>query len=219
MQSVDLSTEKTRHRLLNAAGQVFAEKGFRGATIREICDRAGANIASVNYYFHDKEELYRLVLDYAHSRVGEHVLHAVRDVSDAAPEEKLRAFVRAHLLSLLGTDGPPNWFSTLVTREMIEPTHLQRDMVENEIRPRFEVLTGIIGEILGPLATAEQLRHCALSVVSQSVFYKLASPVIRVLQPQQSYSSADLEVLADHIAEFSVAGIRNVRSHMERNKG
>ena len=52
----------TRQRLLEAAGQVFAEQGFRAATVRDICQRAGANIAAVNYHFGDKEALYREVI-------------------------------------------------------------------------------------------------------------------------------------------------------------
>jgi len=218
MNSTETTTSKTKQKLLESAGQVFAENGFSRSTIREICDRAGTNVASVNYYFRDKEELYRAVFDYAHKRVGEHILHAVGIIADSPPEEKLRTFVRAHLHSLLGTDGPPNWFSTLVSREMIEPTHLQREMVEREIRPRSDMLIGIIREMLGPGATEEQLRHCSLSVVSQSVFHKLAAPVIRTLHPEQTYTSDDLDRLAVHIAEFSLAGIHSLRTQQERDQ-
>ncbi len=56
---------ETRQRLLETAGQVFAEQGFRAATVRDICRRAGANIASVNYHFGDKERLYSEVLLFA----------------------------------------------------------------------------------------------------------------------------------------------------------
>ena len=52
------SPDDPRRRLLETAGQIFAEKGFDGATVREICRRAGVNIAAVNYYFRDKEQLY-----------------------------------------------------------------------------------------------------------------------------------------------------------------
>jgi AcrR family transcriptional regulator len=56
MVSLD-SHVQTREALLEAAAQVFAELGFRAATVREICQRARANIASVNYHFGDKENL------------------------------------------------------------------------------------------------------------------------------------------------------------------
>ena len=64
---MDQTEQETRNRLLNAAGEVFAEKGFKSATVRAICDRAGANIAAVNYHFGDKEHLYSEVLRFAHA--------------------------------------------------------------------------------------------------------------------------------------------------------
>ena len=58
----DASHAETRRQLLEAAGEVFAEAGFRDATVREICRRAGANIAAISYHFGDKEKLYAEVL-------------------------------------------------------------------------------------------------------------------------------------------------------------
>jgi len=57
------SEEKTRDKILSAAGEVFAEQGFEGATIRAITERAGVNVAAVNYHFRDKAELYTRVVD------------------------------------------------------------------------------------------------------------------------------------------------------------
>ncbi len=53
------TTHETRQRLIEAVGEVFAERGFRAATVRDICQRAQANVAAVNYYFGDKEHYIR----------------------------------------------------------------------------------------------------------------------------------------------------------------
>ena len=58
--------EETKDRLIQAAGGVFAQKGFQSATIREICSLAGTHVGAVNYHFRDKEGLYAAVLDYTH---------------------------------------------------------------------------------------------------------------------------------------------------------
>ncbi|MBT5382627.1 MAG: helix-turn-helix transcriptional regulator, partial [Phycisphaerae bacterium] len=60
----------TREGILNAAMSVFGEHGFRGGTVRDICDRAGANVAAVNYHFHDKASLYAEVLQHAYRNAG-----------------------------------------------------------------------------------------------------------------------------------------------------
>ena len=49
---------KSETQLLDAAGKVFAEKGYDRSTVREICSLAGVNVSAVNYYFGDKERLY-----------------------------------------------------------------------------------------------------------------------------------------------------------------
>src|SRR5205085_319722 len=59
-------SDTTRERILDAAGEIFAERGFDAATIREICKRADANIAAVNYYYRDKECLYLEAVVRAH---------------------------------------------------------------------------------------------------------------------------------------------------------
>ena len=69
------SQDPTRIRLVEAAGEEFAGKGFDAARIRTICERAGANVAAVNYHFGDKERLY-----------VETVLHAHQCGIDTAPE-------------------------------------------------------------------------------------------------------------------------------------
>ena len=139
-------SSETYRRLLEAAGEVFAEHGFNDATIREICKRAGANVAAIHYHFGDKERLYHAVFDYARSCAEQHPEEPV--APDAGPEEHLRAFIRT-ILARFFDEGRPAWLSKLVAQEMIEPTKVLDALVSERIRPNHERLKVIARELVG----------------------------------------------------------------------
>lgn len=227
-----------------AAGEVFAEQGYRNATVREICQRAGANVASVNYHFGDKETLYAEVLRSAHACAmamypPDMGLHA-----GASVEQRLHAFVRSFLFRVFG-EGRPAWHGKLTARELADPTPALGAIVDESVRPNFAVLRAIVIELLSespdggrtpavaaapasppadPVASADagddagvapttapdpdQVRYHAWSVVGQSLFYFYARPIISRLHPAQSFGAADVEALARHITDFSLAAMR-----------
>lgn len=206
----DANQAETRRQLLEAAGEVFAEVGFRDATVREICRRAGANVAAVNYHFGDKEKLYIEVLRYAQAKALAKYPPLLNVAADAPPEEKLRAFVKSLLLRIFDK-GPNSWHGKLMLREMIEPTAALDSLVEERIRPMAGLLWQIVGAILGCPPSDERVRMCAFSVVSQCVFYHHCRPVMARLFPeQQSPDQADIERLADHITRFSLTAIKHL---------
>src|SRR5215469_3096883 len=98
----------TREQLLEVAGQVFSEKGYAGATGKEICERSGANAAAVVYHFGGLDNLYREVVQEARSRMvpSEALAAAVANESD--PKEKLTAFIRM-LVQVLTGPVASNW--------------------------------------------------------------------------------------------------------------
>src|SRR3989441_10711870 len=161
-------TPETRQRLLEAAGEVFAERGFRDATIREICERAKANVAAAHYHFGDKEELYAAVFDYARScAVAQFEAQKSPGVS---AEERLRAFVRA-VLTRFFDEGRPAWFGKLVAREMIEPTKALDSLINEQIRPNSERLKAIARELIGVEIDEQELWRCTFSIAAQWLFY------------------------------------------------
>jgi AcrR family transcriptional regulator len=207
----------TRQRVLEAAGQVFAEQGFRAATVREICARAGANIAAVNYHFRDKEGLYREVMNFAAGMALE--VHAsmptlLRDGS-IRPEERLRGFVRGHLRRVLD-DKVPAWHSRLVMRELADPTPELAMLCDRFFRPVHAALGVVVRELLGPAATDARVRMTVCSIIGQCVFYKHCREAALLLMPEQGYGAADIDGLADHIAEFSLGAIASMRAGAER---
>lgn len=200
----------TRMRLLNAAGAVFAEKGFQSATVREICHVAGVNLASVNYYFGDKEQLYiEAVRQARQMRMAQFPMPEYEPGTPASV--RLLGFVRTMLSRMIDDEGAP-WQSRLMMREILHPTKACQQMVEEHFRPHFELLLEILSELV-PAATPRRVREqIAFSIVGQCLYYRVAQGVVDLLIPQdrleQCYS---IEALADHITRFSLAAMTPAR--------
>ncbi len=207
----------TPDRLLEAAGEVFAEKGFRSATIREICKRAGANVAAVNYHFHNKENLYIAVVKYSHRCAFEKYPTDMGLDKDASAEERLMVFIKSFLFRILD-EGRPAWHGRLMLREMIEPTGALDALVNDTIRPHFNLLSSIIREILEDNVSAKDVQASAFSIVGQCLFYCHARPVIERLIPGQRYRTKEIEELAGHINRFSLAALRRQKGGQKNGK-
>src|ERR1700722_20111186 len=108
LKKSEISERETRSRLLSAAGEVFAEKGFKAATVREICQRAGANVAAINYHFGDKQKLYSEVLRFAHACSMDRHPPEKGMNERSTPEERLRAFIHSFVQRVFD-DGQPAW--------------------------------------------------------------------------------------------------------------
>src|SRR5262249_39562826 len=154
-------TLETRQRLLEAAGEVFAKHGFRDATIREICEKAKANVAAVNYHFGDKEELYASVFDYARTCAVAQFDGLVAQTT--SPEARLRTFVHA-VLTRFFDEGRPAWLGKLVAQEMIEPTKALDSLINAQIRPNSERLRALVRELVGPEIDEQELWRCTFSI-------------------------------------------------------
>ncbi|HEV8379242.1 MAG TPA: CerR family C-terminal domain-containing protein [Tepidisphaeraceae bacterium] len=200
---------ETRQRLLEAAGEIFAEQGYRHATVREICRRAGANVAAVNYHFGGKTGLYGQVLRYAHEQSCAKYPPPAPD-KNGTPRQRLLEFVRSFLLRMLD-EGRPAWHGKLTALEMIEPTEALDRLVEEGIRPRALCLESIVRELVGIGASKSELRLCTMSVVSQCLFYQHCRAVITRLYPDFRYDSASIERLAEHITRFSLNALKRWR--------
>src|SRR6266478_1110207 len=198
----------TEKRLLEAAGEIFAEHGYRSATVRQICEKARANIAAVNYHFGDKEGLYRAVLRSVQRASAEKYPPSLAG-NPATPKQKLRAYVRS-LLHRIFDEGRPGWHTKIMIREMLEPTRALDMLVEEGARPLHQELSSIVRELLGSAADDEVVRLSALSVMSQCVYYRRARPVITRLYPQQRYDSKEVERLAEHITQFSLLALQGL---------
>jgi AcrR family transcriptional regulator len=205
--------DATRDKLIEAAGRVFAERGFYTATVREICRRAGANVAAVNYHFGDKLALYTAVL---RESVQAAKLVAMRQAFDlsAPPEEVLRAVIRARLASAARPGGLADWQVRIMAHEFARPTPALSHIVETVSRPIYNRLLELIGRILALPPDNIETRLCAHSVMGQMLFYVLGPTVLAQLS--QAPSPEQMDAIADHIADFSLAYMRETAAKHRR---
>jgi TetR/AcrR family transcriptional regulator, regulator of cefoperazone and chloramphenicol sensitivity len=200
--------EKTRQRLLDAAGEVFAGQGFRNATVREICKRAGANVAAVNYHFGDKERLYLAVMRYAHGYAFKKYPSDMGLRPGAPPEDRVKSFVTAFLLRVLDI-GKSSWAGRLMSKELAEPTAALDFIVSEQIKPNFGFLSAALRELLGRAGQDDALvTRCAASIVGQCLFYHFGRPVLERLRPGTKIGPDQVEGLARHITAFSLAAVK-----------
>jgi AcrR family transcriptional regulator len=197
--------DDTRNRVLEAAGQVFADRGYEAATIRGICDLAGANIAAVNYYFHDKKSLYLAACIEAQCVREDAVPMPEWPAGTPAPE-RLRGFIHTFLRRLL-EDERPAWHRQLMLREMATPTEACGKVVEDYIRPMAMILKGILIEMLPAGTTEDEAFVVGFSIVAQCLFYHLHEPIASRLMGEEAYRQLSIDRLTNHIARFSLAAI------------
>jgi hypothetical protein len=91
---------------------------------------------------------------------------------------------------------------------MAEPTGALDTVVDQMIRPEAELLMSIVRDVLGRDANPRRVWRCATSIIGQCLFYHHARPVIQRLDPEQTYTPEAIEQLVDHIAQFSLAALR-----------
>jgi TetR/AcrR family transcriptional regulator, regulator of cefoperazone and chloramphenicol sensitivity len=200
--------ELTRDKLIEAAGEVFAERGYRAATIREICRRAGANVAAVNYTFGDKMGLYTEVLRHSVRVARTAALNAALDAS-LSPEETIRGVIRARLMSLC-QEQRPDWHIRLVMHEFSQPTPAMGRVVDEGMRPVYDRVRKAVGEVIGLPPDHETTRLSVNSIVGQILFYTFSKPVLSHLMPELKLTPDQLDRIADHIADFSLAYLKKV---------
>jgi AcrR family transcriptional regulator len=199
----------TRQRLIDAAQRLFTERGFAKVTVRDITSEAQANLAAVSYHFGDKVGLYEEVLELGLRRAQELNAETMLDRDGHSPEECLRHYVRQYLPRVVRADSR-GWIYRLLRHEMSDPTPVARAYVRQAIMPRIDFLMAVVRDLLGEAATPDRVQRCVTSIQAQCLFYLPDPFKSMVLANWQPRTDEELRDTAEHITEFSLAGIRAI---------
>ena len=206
-------TKETRVRLLEAAVDVFSQQGFRNARVREICQLAEANIASVNYHFRDKKGLYNATLQHAFFNLP--INMASLDAQEGVSfEQRLKTFVSSFLSQLLGSDRI-SVYTKLIARETLDPTDALDNVIQEGMRPQVDLLKGLVRDFLGSNVDEQFIRRCTGSILGQCMYFHFGRPIILGTGLEATLNPDVIDELADHVTQFSLAALREIK---ERKK-
>ncbi len=200
----------TRRQLLESAAECFAEKGFRDTTIRDVCARAGANIAAINYHFAGKLALYREV--FRETSASSLEAHPLTGLPSDDPRDDLRRFILT-MVARLSDSARGARHAKLMAREMVEPTRVLDEVVEGVIRPHLQLLEGIVARVLGPgqRPGSPRVRAAARAIIAQILIFRNCRAVLERLHPGDT-STRRMHDRAQEVAEFSLAALDGLRA-------
>jgi TetR/AcrR family transcriptional regulator, regulator of cefoperazone and chloramphenicol sensitivity len=199
--------EITRRELLEAAGAIFAEHGYAKATSKEICERANANIAAVNYHFGGKDGLYAAVLEEAHSRLVSIDAMAAAARSRIDPRLKLEALL-TRIVGEIARRESGAWELRVLSREVLSQTPFMERLVNNQIAPKAKFARAIIAEIMELPVDHPAVSRTVISVIGPCILLLITNRELqRKVAPQLDYEP---DSLAEHMSTFVLAGMQAV---------
>jgi AcrR family transcriptional regulator len=199
--------QRTRAELLEAAGHVFAEKGFDRATGKEICERAGANSAAINYYFGGMDGLYAAVLEEANRRLvpAEAVSAAIADKTGA--RAKLQAIIELVVARLMDPISS-SWVFAVFSREIISPSPAIEALVEKQGLPKARIARSIVAELMDLPEDHPAVSRGCISVLSPMLMLFLADRrILRRMFPNFGFGREHAPALTRHMLQFALAGL------------
>jgi TetR/AcrR family transcriptional regulator, regulator of cefoperazone and chloramphenicol sensitivity len=217
MKKQRIDGQESRHKLLIAAAEVFAKKGFRETTNADICEKAGVNTAAVNYHFGSKEDLYIEAWKYSFEiSVRKYPLDG--GVSSNAPVKE-RLYGR--ILSFMQRIADPETHDVeIIHKEIANPTGLLTDAIEKNLEPAEKEFGSIFKELLGNGASEQQVLFCQMSVMSQCfgpmLHLRHSKAEHETLLPRKMPVDFRIEELAAHITRFSLIGIMGISEEIKK---
>ncbi len=199
----------THERILAAAQQLFADKGFDATSVRDITTEADCNVASVNYHFGGKDNLYLETFRSMLTVLRDRRLELMDELMGREPSPTLEEFVETFaviMIEPLVGDSRGRMFLNLVTREMIAPRLPDGVLVSEFFEPMMERASEALMRV-GPPMPPASARMCVMSLVGQLLHSLKAHHLLAEIGRSDVLPTEHSEQIA-HFVRFSVGGIR-----------
>lgn len=203
-----------RDRLIAAAAEIFADKGYDQASTREICRVAGVNVASIHYYFGDKASLYREVF-----RLPENVMRMPGELLDVSVPVRtaINAWYR-HLLGLARSSEEMNRIRLLFLREQIQPSGLVDSSRSELLKPYHQHMTTFLCRSLDIDCADVDLHFLACNLAGLAMVLLIERAAIQRLAPGMLDTNEQLNHTADRLTDTAMILIDHERARRGSNR-
>ena len=201
----------TREEILKAAVELFSERGYENTSIRDICSKAGVNVAAVNYHFKGKSGLGDAVVEHLFENISEQP-HYFANFAEISTEKewknKIKEFIR-NFISDRDKEEYRNFYrSRLIFLELDNPSPLFELMYEKYLGPLQKNLIKLIGMGLPTDATEEEVAMWVITLTSQCVIFRKRTKSPMDIARIDFANPANVEMVTEHIASTLFSGLR-----------
>ena len=207
--------EQSRVRLLDAAKRLFGEQGFSKTSTREIAQAANANVAAISYYFGDKAGLYQAC--FASMCLPPEQTIAQFDQPHFTLRESLQGYYGQMIAPLLAGEDAEVLLK-LFYREMLEPTGLWQQEIDNNIKPEHQALAGVLCRHLGLQRPDDDIHRLAYAIVGMGIQILIGRDIVNQITPHMLASPAAIAQWGDYLVGFAEALVNAEKLKLQQGK-
>jgi AcrR family transcriptional regulator len=206
--------KNAKQKILEAAMEVFGEQGFRAATVREICKKAGVNIALVNYHFKSKKLLYFELFNAISADIDGRYPMEKFVKPDMTKEQKLRGLVEVLICRFFGPDGLTSSKARLrlVNREMLEPSDIMEEIILHKMNEYVSNAENLFYEFLGEDTPKDKINMIIISLVAQCSYPMFSTELLKKSKLINKPMPEFCKELTEHVYEFTIKAVESMRS-------
>ena len=199
----------TKERLLSRAEALFALKGYHAISVREITSAAKCNMASVNYHFGNKKNLYMEVFRSRwvprERRMYEAFRASIEKADSPSPKDVIQALARAYLEGPLSQDEL-QMHRQLIIREMNNPTEVFEFAADETLRPLFKNLYNLLQPFVKEGEDEGNLSFDIMSIFGIVLYFNYSRPMVSRITGKK-YDDDFKAWLVHHMVRFSLNGL------------
>ena len=191
--------ENSKEKILNTAIKLFAQKGFDGTSIREICKSANINICMISYYFGGKQELYQEIITNlikSQNAYLESFLDIDEDFSNKSKKElieKLQIVLEKFI----------DYFYSNISNDLIAFLVIEQQKSDFKIEPPAIIyLRKLVAAILDKQASDKEVIFKVLFLISQINSPKILTTFSLKVLNQTEFTDEDIQIIKNNIKTY-----------------